>query len=71
MADELELLRRANPVPSDDPRFHDRPLDRRAEHRLRVLTRAGSPRPDPHRSPRTRKRLTRGRRPKPDQQISS
>ncbi|XES01185.1 hypothetical protein HEP87_62515 [Streptomyces sp. S1D4-11] len=25
MADELDILRRANPVPSTDPRFHDRP----------------------------------------------
>lgn len=49
MADELDLLRRANPVPADAPRFHDRPLDPRAEHRLRVLTRTGrdrSGRPD-------------------------
>ncbi|MER5386265.1 CU044_5270 family protein [Streptomyces sp. NPDC002688] len=67
MADELELLRRANPVPSDDPRFHDRPLDRRAEHRLRVLTHAGSPRPDrPRHAPRLGRLLdgVRPRRPR-------
>lgn len=45
MADELDLLRRANPVPADDPRFHDRPLDPRAEHRLQVLTRTGRAQP--------------------------
>ncbi|MFF0186396.1 CU044_5270 family protein [Streptomyces sp. NPDC005244] len=45
MADELDLLRRANPVPADDPRFHDRPLDPEAEHRLLVLTRAGREHP--------------------------
>ncbi|MET7739389.1 CU044_5270 family protein [Streptomyces sp. NPDC005385] len=45
MADELDLLRRANPVPADDPRFHDRPLDPEAEHRLRVLTRTGREHP--------------------------
>ncbi|MEU8790482.1 CU044_5270 family protein [Streptomyces sp. NPDC048643] len=45
MADELDLLRRANPVPADDPRFHDRPLDPGAERRLRVLTRTGREHP--------------------------
>ncbi|MEU4609832.1 CU044_5270 family protein [Streptomyces umbrinus] len=34
MADELELLRRANPVPSGDPRFGDGPLGHEAERRL-------------------------------------
>ncbi|MFE9837530.1 CU044_5270 family protein [Streptomyces sp. NPDC005551] len=37
MADELDLLRRANPVPSGDPRFRDRPLDHHAERRLTNL----------------------------------
>ncbi|MER5878029.1 CU044_5270 family protein [Streptomyces sp. NPDC001910] len=45
MADELDLLRRANPVPADDPRFHDRPLDPGAEHRLQALTRTGRAQP--------------------------
>ncbi|WP_406335367.1 CU044_5270 family protein [Streptomyces sp. NBC_00203] len=44
MADELELLRRANPVPSGDPRFHDRPLDQHAERRLNQLLHSESPR---------------------------
>ncbi|MGW6013507.1 CU044_5270 family protein [Streptomyces sp. NPDC055210] len=37
MADELELLRRANPVPGDDPRFGDGPLGHEAENRLNHL----------------------------------
>lgn len=37
MADELELLRRANPVPSDDARFGDGPLGHEAERRLNQL----------------------------------
>ncbi|MEU9284659.1 CU044_5270 family protein [Streptomyces sp. NPDC048275] len=41
MADELELLRRANPVPSDDHRFQDRPLDQHAERRLNQLLHRG------------------------------
>ncbi|WP_406176733.1 CU044_5270 family protein [Streptomyces sp. NBC_00996] len=45
MADELELLRRANPVPSADPRFHDRPLDQHAERRLNHLLHSACPRP--------------------------
>ncbi|MFG2417722.1 CU044_5270 family protein [Streptomyces sp. NPDC048448] len=44
MADELDLLRRANPVPSDDGRFHDRPLDQHAERRLSRLLHSGRPR---------------------------
>lgn len=44
MADELDLLRRANPVPSDDARFHDRPLDQHAERRLNLLLHGGRPR---------------------------
>ncbi|MGX1565104.1 CU044_5270 family protein [Streptomyces sp. NPDC055506] len=39
MADELELLRRANPVPHDGPHFGDGPLDHDAERRLRRLLR--------------------------------
>ncbi|MET7454137.1 CU044_5270 family protein [Streptomyces sp. NPDC005574] len=34
MADELELLRRADPVPADRPPFGDGPLDQRAERHL-------------------------------------
>lgn len=34
MADELELLRRANPVPVDGPHFGDGPLDHHAERQL-------------------------------------
>ncbi|MEV7004404.1 CU044_5270 family protein [Streptomyces sp. NPDC093982] len=34
MADELELLRGANPVPVDGPHFGDGPLDHRAERHL-------------------------------------
>ncbi|MGW3412150.1 CU044_5270 family protein [Streptomyces sp. NPDC000888] len=44
MADELELLRRANPVPSDDTRFHDRLLDQHAERRLNQLLHSRRPR---------------------------
>jgi hypothetical protein len=37
MADELELLRRANPVPTDGPHFGDGPLDHHAERQLNRL----------------------------------
>lgn len=37
MADELELLRRANPAPSDGPHYGDGPLDHHAERRLNQL----------------------------------
>lgn len=37
MADELELLRRANPAPTDGPRYGDGPLDHHAERRLGQL----------------------------------
>ncbi|MFC9682633.1 CU044_5270 family protein [Streptomyces sp. NPDC056948] len=39
MADELELLRSANPVPHDGPHFGDGPLDHDAERRLERLLR--------------------------------
>ncbi|MEU5540078.1 CU044_5270 family protein [Streptomyces sp. NPDC020362] len=39
MADELELLRRANPAPTDGPRFGDGPLDHGAERHLERLLR--------------------------------
>ncbi|MGW4026113.1 CU044_5270 family protein [Streptomyces sp. NPDC005009] len=42
MTDELDLLRRANPVPDDGPRFGDGPLDHRAERRLGRLLDARS-----------------------------
>ncbi|WP_458249041.1 CU044_5270 family protein [Streptomyces sp. MAI_2237] len=41
MADELELLRHANPVPADAPRFCDGPLDHRAERHLTDLLDGG------------------------------
>lgn len=37
MADELELLRRANPAPSDGPHYGDGPLDHHAERKLNQL----------------------------------
>ncbi|MGC9540497.1 CU044_5270 family protein [Streptomyces sp. UG1] len=37
MADELELLRRANPVPADGPHYGDGPLDHNAERHLGQL----------------------------------
>jgi hypothetical protein len=37
MADELELLRGANPVPADGPHYGDGPLDHDAERRLNRL----------------------------------
>ncbi|MFE1585445.1 CU044_5270 family protein [Streptomyces sp. NPDC058737] len=37
MADELDLLRRANPVPADAPPHADGPLDRRGERHLHRL----------------------------------
>ncbi|MFJ8630615.1 CU044_5270 family protein [Streptomyces sp. NPDC093568] len=37
MADELELLRGANPVPADGPHYGDGPLDHTAERRLDLL----------------------------------
>ncbi|MFF8726781.1 CU044_5270 family protein [Streptomyces sp. NPDC015171] len=61
MADELELLRRADPVPADGPHFGDGPLDHRAEHRLERLLHEDPPRrrlrllpPLPGRTPRSR-----------------
>ena len=39
MANELELLRSANPVPQDGPNFGDGPLDYGAERRLERLLR--------------------------------
>ncbi|MFI1767394.1 CU044_5270 family protein [Streptomyces sp. NPDC020800] len=44
MADELELLRRADPVPADSPGYRDRELDERAEQRLRRLLHEDGPR---------------------------
>ena len=41
MADELDLLRHANPVPPDAPHFADGPLDHRAERRLTELLDGG------------------------------
>ncbi|WP_367319048.1 CU044_5270 family protein [Streptomyces sp. HUAS ZL42] len=42
MADELELLRRANPVRADGPHFGDGPLDHHAERRLNRLLHEGT-----------------------------
>ncbi|MFI0257713.1 CU044_5270 family protein [Streptomyces sp. NPDC017056] len=55
MTDELELLRQADPAPSDAGPWRDRPLDARAEHRLAALMSADAPSdaPAPERSPRT------------------
>ena len=39
MADELELLRSADPAPPDGPHFGDGPLDHTAERRLEQLDR--------------------------------
>ncbi|MET8246459.1 CU044_5270 family protein [Streptomyces sp. NPDC005202] len=44
MADELELLRRANPVPADGPHFGDGPLDHNAEWHLNRLLHDRTPR---------------------------
>ncbi|MFI9802785.1 CU044_5270 family protein [Streptomyces sp. NPDC052301] len=61
MADELDLLRRANPVPVDGPHFGDGPLDHRAERQLERLLHEARPRrrfrplaPLPGRTPRGR-----------------
>ncbi|MFJ1967837.1 CU044_5270 family protein [Streptomyces sp. NPDC087903] len=46
MADELELLRRADPVPADGSHFGDGPLDHRAERHLdQLLHKSPPPRP--------------------------
>jgi hypothetical protein len=50
MADELDLLRRANPVPADAPPYGDGPLGHRAERHLNGLLHQPAPRP-PSRSP--------------------
>jgi hypothetical protein len=44
MADELELLRRANPAPADGPHFGEGPLDHRAERHLNRLLHDSAPR---------------------------
>ncbi|MDT9700998.1 CU044_5270 family protein [Streptomyces sp. P17] len=44
MADELDLLRRANPVPVDGPHFGDGPLDHHAERQLNRLMQQRTPR---------------------------
>ncbi|GAA3094681.1 CU044_5270 family protein [Streptomyces echinatus] len=54
MPDELELLRRANPVPDDGPYYGDGPLDHRAERRLDRLLHQ-EPAPRPVRRPRLRR----------------
>ncbi|MFI6013125.1 CU044_5270 family protein [Streptomyces sp. NPDC051243] len=51
MADELELLRRANPVPVEGPHYGDGPLDHTAERHLDRLLRERPP------APRRRTRL--------------
>jgi hypothetical protein len=48
MADELELLRRANPVPSGAPHFGDGPLDQNAERRLDQLLHSENQGQSPH-----------------------
>jgi hypothetical protein len=54
MADELELLRHANPVPVDGPHFGDGPLDHHAERHLNRLLH------DRRSTPRRRARLAWG-----------
>ncbi|CAM5374714.1 CU044_5270 family protein [Streptomyces chartreusis] len=54
MADELELLRRANPVPVDGPHYGDGPLDHDAERHLDRLMHERPP------APRRRTRLAWG-----------
>ncbi|MET7684865.1 CU044_5270 family protein [Streptomyces sp. NPDC005423] len=44
MADELDLLRAANPAPTDGPYYGDGPLDQHAERRLRRLLHTPAPR---------------------------
>ncbi|PSM45328.1 hypothetical protein C6Y14_04565 [Streptomyces dioscori] len=56
MADELELLRRADPVPGNDPRFGEGPLGHEAEKRLNHLM-AGMDEVGERRPGRTRTRL--------------
>ncbi|MFJ8811346.1 CU044_5270 family protein [Streptomyces sp. NPDC102490] len=55
MADELDLLRRANPVPADAPPFADGPLDHRGAHHLDRLLHART-RATPSRGPRSGRR---------------
>ncbi|MER6736770.1 CU044_5270 family protein [Streptomyces puniciscabiei] len=54
MPDELDLLRRTNPVPANGPYFGDGPLDHGAERRLELLLGEGEPRPARLRAPRAR-----------------
>ncbi|MEU4928213.1 CU044_5270 family protein [Streptomyces yokosukanensis] len=68
MSEELDLLRRADPVPAHGPHFGDGPLDHRAEQRLELLlhaddergTRRGTPGTRPP-IPGTRPRIPRAR----------
>ncbi|MER6028931.1 CU044_5270 family protein [Streptomyces sp. NPDC001851] len=54
MPDELDLLRRANPVPAHAPHFGDGPLDHRAERRLELLLGEDARRGSRPRPPRAR-----------------
>ncbi|MER6573118.1 CU044_5270 family protein [Streptomyces sp. NPDC001093] len=54
MTDELDLLRRADPVPAHGPYFGDGPLDHGAERRLELLLGEDERRPAPLRTPRPR-----------------
>ncbi|KEF07503.1 MULTISPECIES: CU044_5270 family protein [Streptomyces] len=65
MTDELELLRQADPVRSDQGPWRDRPLTARAEHRLAALMSAEAPErtPDPAPAPERPGRTTRAPRP--------
>ncbi|MFC8569754.1 CU044_5270 family protein [Streptomyces sp. NPDC057245] len=65
MADELDLLRRANPAPSDAPPYADGPLDHHGEEHLRRLLHEPAPARSPlgrsgRRSARPRVRLAWG-----------
>ncbi|MEV5959752.1 CU044_5270 family protein [Streptomyces sp. NPDC051987] len=54
MADELDLLRAADPVPADGPHFGDGPLDHVAERHLDRLVHGPRPRPGRRTWPRPR-----------------
>ncbi|WP_333744535.1 CU044_5270 family protein [Streptomyces ardesiacus] len=56
MADELDLLRRANPAPADAPPFADRPLDPHGERHLHRLLHGPTPSPGRPARPRPARR---------------
>ncbi|MFD7664743.1 CU044_5270 family protein [Streptomyces sp. NPDC059788] len=62
MTDELDLLRQADPVPSGDGPWRDRPLTARAEHRLAALMSDSTPTAEPAHAPARTDRPRRPRR---------